>query len=337
MIDFSSNVYHSENLTALSEHLSTKLELLGSSDSAPVDRLEALIADRLGISSEGVLLTAGVTSAIHLLAAYFHGFASVIPQPTSGEYAAACRINNHIISYENAEPLSSLPNDRVYWICNPNNPSGNVLMKGFMDYVAKRSPQYRFVVDQSFESYTDEPLQVPRELQTLPNLLLLHSISKTYGVPGLRLGYITSAPSTISALRARRVPRSISPLAAEAGSFLLSECLPAVTDIKAYLKEAARLRKALRETGKIRVYEGKTGFMLCETTSGTSSALCNWLAAERDILVRDCSEYYGLSEDFFRVTTQNPEENDFLVSAINDYYALEEEVRKAGENQKNTF
>ena len=149
-------------------------------------------------------------------------------------------------------------------------------------------------------------------------------------MPGLRLGYITSAPSTISALRARRVPRSISPLAAEAGSFLLSECLPAVTDIKAYLKEAARLRK-------IRVYEGKTGFMLCETTSGTSSALCNWLAAERDILVRDCSEYYGLSEDFFRVTTQHPEENDLLVSAINDYYALEEEVRKAGENQKNTF
>ena len=328
MTDFSSNVYHSENLTTLSEHLATRLDLLDSSDTEAIDRLEALIADRLGISPDGVLLTAGATSAIHMLAAHFHGSASIIPQPTSSEYAAACRINNHVISYENAESLSNLPNDRVYWICNPNNPSGNVLMKGFMDYVAKRSPRYKFIVDQTFESYTNEPLQVPSEVQALPNLFLLHSISKTYGVPGLRLGYITSAPSTIGQLRARRAPRSISPLAAEAGMFLLSECHPAVTDIKAYLDEAARLRKALRQTGHIRVYEGKTGYMLCELTDGDSSSLCNWLAAERDILVRDCSENFGLSGGFFRVTTQHPEENDLLVDAINDYYSLDVEARK---------
>jgi threonine-phosphate decarboxylase len=254
-----------------------------------------------------------------LIAELFHGSASVIPQPTFNEYADACRQHRHIISYENNDDLTQLPRDRVYWICNPNNPSGNVLMKGFMDYLVRRSPRYSFVVDQSYEGYTKEPLLIAREMQGVPNLFLLHSLSKTYGVPGLRLGYITAHPNNIQLLRSLRHPWAVSSLAIEAGKFLITQGKPIITDLDAYLQEAERLRNNLRAIEGVRVFETKTSYMLCELESHQAADLKQYLVHEHGILIRDCSNFHGLSHYFFRVSAQGPDENDALVAAIRQY------------------
>ena len=281
--------------------------------------LERLIALHEGISPDTVMVTNGTTEAVYLIANLYHHSASIIPQPTGVEYADACRIYHHIISYENTDDLTELPKDRVYWICNPNNPSGNVLMKGFVDYVIRRSPRYTFVVDQSFASYTKEELLIPRETQGLPNLLMLHSLSQPYGIPGLRLGYITAHPNTIQLLRSRITPWSVNALAIEAGMFLINNGQPVVDDLDAYLAETERLRSQLRAIDGIRVFETKTNFMLCEIESVSAKELKSYLIHEHGILIRDCSNFFGLSNQFFRVSTQLPEENDTLVSAIKEF------------------
>ncbi len=318
-LNFSSNIFQHADLSALKEHLTEHFDVVNSYPEPQPRSLEQLIAEKEGISPESVMVTNGATEAIYLIAQLFHGSASIIPQPTFTEYADACRIHHHIISYENADNLSQLPRDRVYWICNPNNPSGNVLMKGFLEYLVKRSPRYNFVVDQSYEAYTNVPLLEPREMSKAPNLLLLHSFSKTYGIPGLRLGYITGFPATIHLLRSLRYPWSVSSMAIEAGKFLLKKGKPAVTDLDAYLAEAERLREELNKIDGVHVFETKTNYMLCELESSKVHEMKNYLVHEHGILIRNCSNFYGLSNHFFRVSAQLPEENDQLVAAIREY------------------
>ena len=317
-MNFSSNIYQHADLSALKEHLMSRFNLVGNYPEPQPHSLEKLIALREGISPESIMVTNGATEAIYLVAQQFHHSASIIPQPTFNEYADACRINHHIISFENTEDLSHLPKDRIYWICNPNNPSGNVLMKGFIDYVIKRSPRYIFVIDQSYEGFTREPLLQFREVQGIPNIII-HSLGKTYGVSGLRLGYITAHPSTIRLLRDRQQPWSVNVMAIEAGKFLLKHNKPAVDDLDAYLEETERLREALLQIEGIHVFETKTNFMLCEINPQTSTDLKYYLIHKHGILIRDCSNFYGLSDHFFRVSTQLPEENDALVEAIREF------------------
>ena len=262
--------------------------------------LEKLIALKEHVSPECVMVTNGATEAIYLIAQLFYGSASIIPQPTFNEYADACRIHHHVISYETDDDVTQLPLDRVYWICNPNNPSGNVLMKGFVDYIVRRSPRYIFVVDQSYEAYTKEPLLLAREMSSVTNLIILHSLSKTFSVPGLRLGYVTAHPNTIQLLRNQRYPWSVSSLSIEAGKFLIKNNVKAIDDLDAYLEETERLHTNLSNIEGLRVFETKTNY-------------------EHGILIRDCSNFYGLNNHYFRVSTQLPHENDALVEAIRMY------------------
>ncbi len=320
-MNFSSNIFQHADHSALKAHLAEHLDLINNYPAPRPRQLEKLIARKEGISPEAVMVTNGSTEAIYLIAQLFHHSASIIPQPTFSEYADACRIFNHIISNENTDDFTSLPTDRIYWICNPNNPSGNVLMKGFVEYVIRRSPRYTFVVDQSFEAYTREPLLVTREMMGLPNLFILHSLSKTFCIPGLRLGYITADPSLINMLRPLRQPWTVNALAIEAGLFLLEQGQSAITQLDEYLEETERLRQSLRQIEGIRVFETKTNYMLCEISSATATKLKDYLIHEHGILIRDCKNIQGLSDHFFRVSSQQPDENDALVEAIRNFIA----------------
>ncbi len=323
-INFSTNIYQHANHSALKNHLCQTMDLINNYPEPQPRSLEKLIAQKLGITPEAVMVTNGATEGIYLIAQMLHHSASIIPQPTFNEYADACRINHHIISYENTDDLKELPNDRVYWICNPNNPTGNVMTKGIIEYMVRRSPRYTFVVDQSYEDYTLEHLIKPQEMIDCHNLLVLHSLSKKYAIPGLRLGYVTGHPDVIQLLRSMRQPWSVSALAVEAGKFLLTRDTPIIPDLQGYLKETQRLRENLRQIDGIRVFETKTNFMLCQVEDVTSTKLKFYLVHEHGILIRDCFNFTGLSDHFFRVAAQRPEENDELVEAIRGYLNKDE-------------
>jgi threonine-phosphate decarboxylase len=324
-MNFSSTIYQHADHSMLKEYLAEHIDVLTNYPESQPKQLEKLIAQQLGISPESVMVTNGATEAIYIIAQLFRHSCSIIPQPTYSEYADACRMNKHIITYESGNDITDLPKDRVYWVCNPNNPSGNVLKKGFVDYVVRRSPRYTFVIDQSYGTFTKEPLLEARDMQGLPNVILIHSLSRKYSVPGLRLGYITAHPSTILLLRALRHPWSIPALSIEAGKFLIEQGQPVVSDLDAYLAETQRLRSELRKIEGMRIFETKTNYMLCELDGVTGAALKNHLVHEHGMLIRDCYNFYGLSRGHFRISTQLPEENDALVAAIRQYVDSEKQ------------
>ena len=200
------------------------------------------------------------------------------------------------------------------WLCNPNNPTGEVYDQLYIDRMMAEHDL--LVLDQSYEGYTDAPVMTPRWGCRTASSIQIHSMTKMYGVPGLRLGYITAHEQLTEQLRRYLRPWSVSALAVEAGKYLLQHeellCQPD-------LAEARRLRDALLQLPGISVAPTQTNFMLCCLAHGTAAALKEYLATQHGILIRDASNFRGLTPQHFRIAAQSPVENDALISAISHF------------------
>ena len=318
-MNFSSNIYQRADLTELKDYLATRLDAIGNYPEPEPRALEALIAEKLEISADMVMVTNGANEAIYLIAQLYRHWASVIPQPTYNEYADACRMFGHTISYDRNDELNILPEDRIYWLCNPDNPTGNVLLKSLITHIIRKHPRYLYVIDQSYADYTLQPMLEPKEMLDCYNVMILQSLSKKYCVPGLRLGYLTASPIIIDRLRDIRQPWTVNALAIEAGKWLIENDPKMLPDLKEYLDEAQRVKQELSEIEGLMVMDTQTHYMLANIDWATSLELKNWLIEKYGILIRDASNFHSLDDHCFRVAAQTPEENDALVKAIREF------------------
>lgn len=304
-MNFSSNIYAGTDLSELETFLSSRLDTIRSYPEPSAASLERMIAADCGISPDEVLVTSGAVDAIYLIAQAWRdaGTCHVI-QPTFREYEDACRV----FGYQEQE------DGALCWLCNPNNPTGSVLTASEVMALAER---HRWlVVDQSYEDYTMSPLLAPAEAVKCDNVILLHSMTKRYAVPGLRLGFITARAGIISLLREQYRPWAINALSLEAGKWLVERGKTAIPDLNSYLAETQRLRRALDGIDRIDTMETRTNFFLCTIREATASELKEYLASEHGILIRDASNFTGLTPHHFRIATQSPDQNDALVAAI---------------------
>jgi threonine-phosphate decarboxylase len=316
--NFSSNVYSHVDLSQLKAHLTSHIDVIGNYPEPEPYRLEAAIAGRNGIDASSVCVTAGATEAIYLIAMAFSGSCSAILQPTFSEYEDACNLHGHSIEETDFSRAD------LFWFCNPNNPDGYVMPKEAVISLIKAHPITIFVIDQSYGFFTREPLLSPAEALRYPNVLQLHSMTKRYAMPGLRLGYVTGNPELLDKLRAVRMPWSVNALAVEAGLYLAEHPETAPIDLDALLAEAQRLREALNSIPDISVDHTQTHFMLCRMEKGRAALLKDWLANKKGILIRDASNFKELDEGCFRIAAQTPEENDMLVDAIREWQQLQQ-------------
>ena len=320
-MDFSSNVYSGADLTALRDHLMEDFHIVGHYPEPEPTSLEAMIAESLGVAADTIMVTNGATEAIYLIAQLYSGWASIIPQPTFTEFEDACKLFHHLLSYIADDELEVLPEDRLYWLCNPNNPTGNVVNKLLITHIIRQHPRYLYVVDQSYADYTLKPMIQPKDLTDCYNVMLIHSLSKKYCVPGLRLGYIFASPIIIDRLRQIRQPWTVNAMAIEAGKYLIKNNPQMIPDLEEYLKEASRLHEKLSAIRGLMVMDTSTHFMLVNIDYGKANTqnLKRWLIENHGILIRDASNFRSLDNHCFRVTARTPEEDDLLVEAIKGY------------------
>ena len=313
-INFSSNVYNHVDHSGLYQYLSRQMESIRTYPEPEPYSLEKVLAERFRLSSEEVCVTNGATEAIYLIAQTFRNQTSAILMPTFSEYADACRLHGHkVVPIYN---LNCLPDrGRLIWLCNPNNPTGEVREKEALTACIKQNRQRIFIIDQSYEFFTQKALLTAREAAEFPNVILLHSMTKRFAVPGLRLGYITACKELLHEIRTQRMPWSVNQLAIEAGHYLLSSSQYDI-DISLLLREKERLVQSLLSIGGMEIWPSDTHYMLVQLRMGKAAALKEYLATEQGILIRDASNFEGLNEHFFRIATQTPEENDKLVESI---------------------
>ena len=314
--NFSSNIYNGFDASSLDAHLREHISSIHSYPEPDAASLASLIGEENNISSENICLTNGATEAIYLIAQAFRGKMSTVITPTFSEYEDACEVNEHKLRFLNL--LSDFDgNSDLVWLCNPNNPTGKTTDMPLLIEVIKKFPQVIFVIDQSYDFFTlKQTLQI-KEGAAYPNLILLHSMTKRYAIPGLRLGYITGCESVIDKVRKYCMPWSVNQLAIEAGKYLLQNNFP--LNIQSYLSETKRLANELAKIKGLNVYTEDTNFFLCKLAGRTAKDLKSYMIDNHGILIRDAANFRGLDEHYFRVATQSFDENNNLIKAIKEW------------------
>ena len=308
--DFSSNICPHDSRQPLVDHLASQgCRLLDHYPDPEAWSLERRLADIHGIDPVSVVVTSGATDAIHLVAQTYR-YTPVIPAPAFSEYADAC------VLYP---PKGGDTEDKALWLCNPSNPAGQVYDD---DYIRRGCNSYELVVvDQSYEYYSDCPVLSARDACQMSNVVLIHSMTKTYGVPGLRLGYITAHPDLAEGFRRFLRPWAVSAHAIEAGHYLLDH--HDAMAVRPDFLETRRLWQGLNAINGIEALPTHTNFMLCRLLANdsgqpplTAQQLKERLVREYGLLIRDASNFQGLTPYHFRVAAQRPQQNDALLQAL---------------------
>lgn len=311
-MNFSSNIYAHADLSGLEAHLCCHLDVIRSYPEPSPRLLEKMIAHEYGVDVDEVLVTSGATDAIYLIAQAFRDRKTYqVYPPTFSEYEDAC----HVFGYQESDDAA------LCWLCNPNNPTGEVFPFSHIEELA--SKHALLVLDQSYEDYTLAPMLSAKTAVSMGNVLQIHSMTKRYAIPGLRLGYVVGASPLICTLRTHFRPWSVNALAIEGAKYLLRLHPPLIPSLTAYLQETQRLRSSLSSLDGIGLPDAtcppSTPFFLCTIHPHTAASLKAYLVKEHGILIRDASNFRGLTPHHFRIATQSPEENDALVAAITQF------------------
>ncbi|MCW4000091.1 MAG: histidinol-phosphate aminotransferase family protein [Candidatus Bathyarchaeota archaeon] len=307
-------------------------------DPNPVEFKEA-IAKYVGhgVDAENVLLGNGSIELIYMITeALPQKFKAVIPVPSFSEYEkAALRVGGEVtfvqlppdFSMDNQKIKAAVTEDtKIVCICNPHSPSGRLYTKDevmdLVDFCQKKD--IIFSIDENYIEFAAEgdANTVAGMVREYENLFVIRSVTKFYGLAGLRFGYAIAATNLIDKLETVRQPWSINGLVqvATLGAFSDTEFIENTKET--ITKNRAALAKALSEIEGLQVHPSTTNFLLVKILNRkvTSTILKELLAKER-ILVRDCCTFMGMDDSYIRVTVRSAKDNQILVDKIKDIFA----------------
>jgi histidinol-phosphate aminotransferase len=324
VIDFSSNV----NPFGVSPRVRETLKnaIIERHPDPDATDLRNALATRLHLPHDQVIVGNGSLDLIRAISiAYLRaGDPALIVGPTFGEYRVALEImggrveeivarahDDFRLNIETVAAHIVERRPRLAFICNPNNPTGAYVSRREIAQLLDASGETLWVLDEAFVSFVENAWS-SLELLDRENLIIAHSMTKDYAIPGLRLGYALAPREVIAALAKVRAPWSVNAFAQSAGLALLNDD-DFLRDTLAKIRAASNeLREAITQLGW-RVIPSATHFFLVDV--GDARAFRATLAA-RGIIVRDCTSF-GLPE-YVRIATRTPEENARLLQALRE-------------------
>jgi histidinol-phosphate/aromatic aminotransferase/cobyric acid decarboxylase-like protein/choline kinase len=237
-----------------------------------------------------------------------------VPKDNTYRYSA-----DELMDFFEANPVDTL------LIINPDNPSGNFIPKSDLLRLCEWSKKkgIRLMIDESFvdfsEDWENNSLLHDELLEEYPQLIVMKSISKSYGVPGIRLGILASADKQLIAGLKKQV--SIWNLNAFA-EFFMQIYNKYEKDYKTacgkFLKERADFEQKLRSISFLRVMPSQANYFLCEILPPrTANEVVLYMLKRHNILTRDCSNKPGLDDrQYMRIAVRNHEDNSRLIEGL---------------------
>ena len=288
-------------------------------------RLVSAIAEYETVPKEYVLCGAGAAELIYSFARSEKPKRAAELAPTFAEYAlplAEAEIKRFYLNEENGFRLTEKFLDFIeetkpdaVFLCDPDNPTGLKAKPELIESAAEKcfNTGARLFLDECFMDLADEPLSFVPKLGDYPNVIVLKAFTKSFGMAGLRLGYCMTADEELLSRMSRAAqPWNISIPAQAAGAAAAGE-----TDFldmtRGLIKnERPRLAAALKDLG-VKVFDSNVNFLLIKASPGLDESL-----AEKGIKIRNCGNFYGLTDEFYRIAVKLPEENDRLIEAIKE-------------------
>ncbi len=271
-------------------------------------------ATYVGCKPEQVIPTPGGLAAIRATIALTveAGESVLVPYPSFAEYAREIRLQGGEPKFvPQAELLAADPAEHALAIvCNPNNPTGNAYDINRLEAFASRCRKSETILlaDEAFLGFTDRPSLAGRR-----GVVVARSLTKLFGLPGLRAGFAVSTGDFGTALRNARRTWNMSAPALAVGAFCMARDGFITTTRERVRTERTRLRSAL--SGNFEVHPSDSPFLLLDVGDREVEELLHQ-AREHGLALRDATTFRGL-DSHVRAAVRLSEENDRLLEVLN--------------------
>lgn len=328
IIDFSANI----NPFGLSELIVNQLphmfgKVLNYPDPNYTD-LKQAVSTFENIKEEHIVLGNGAIECIFLLAEHLKAKKILIPAPTFVEYERAFSKYNTEIEILVMKDMvldidlliKNLSDDiDAIIICNPNNPTGGLIPRSqlykLLEYTHKKGKQ--LILDEAFIDFTDDEHENTMKyyIEKYQNLTILKSLTKFFAVPGLRLGYLLSSQKVLlNAINNNRMPWSINSIASQVGVLVLQD-ETYIKKTKSWIrKERSWFLSELLTIEGISPYKSQGNYIFFKS----NTIDLDIQLAPFGIMIRNCNNYEGLTDGYFRVAIKDREKNIKLILCIKE-------------------
>ena len=312
VIDFSANT----NPLVPSGAEDVYREAFDAARSYPIEppvEYRATAAAYVGCEPEQIIPTPGGLAAIRATITLLveANKSILIPYPSFSEYAREIRLQGSEPEFvPQGEILTADPTEHALAIvCNPNNPTGNAYDADRLETFANRCQEAGTVllVDEAFLGFTDRPSLAGRE-----GVVVARSLTKLFGLPGLRAGFAVATGDLGKALRNSRRTWNMGVPALSTGSFCMTQGKFIAETRKRVRSERDRMTAALEE--EFTIHPSESPFILLDVGDRSIERILA-RAGEHDLALRDATTFRGL-DSHVRIAVRLPEENDRLLEAF---------------------
>jgi len=303
--------------------------------------LKCHLSKDLVLPKSWLCVTNGSIELIRLLPQLWPSGKSVaIVEPTFSEYSrsfelaevpiqkivlnpdAAFRISKEQMLRE----LEAMPQLGGVVIGHPNNPTGALweeeTLLGLLGYCEER--RLFLVVDEAFVEFSESGKFLLSRIQNCRYLILVRSMTKIYGLPGLRIGFGILHPDWGDMLMKHQIPWSVNRLAQKLGQAMTGNKI-FLEHTRSYIRvQREILAYGLNETGYINVFPSEANFLLFQLRHPrVSHGEFYESLLRKGVVVRNCGNFLGLDDSYFRVAVRKNEENQVLLKGVNDVFLRE--------------
>ncbi len=309
--------------------LSGTIEVYPSVDG---DGVAEYYLQRFGLNRENILPGNGSTECIYLVPRIL-GFKKVaIVTPSFHDYERAClvagseimelplKVEDKFAEPDSAELDDLLKSVDALLLGNPNNPTGTLFKTETLLDLAEKHPEKWLLVDEAFlqflDDYEQKTLTAPHRLRK--NIIVFHSLTKLYDIPGIRLGAAIGHSDTISLLKSHKEPWTVNGIAENIAQLLI-DTKDYEQSLKSLIKkEQQRFVNSLKHLKGISLYPSPVNFMLARwEASNNLDDLLRFLLAN-GIHIRDCRNFRRLEDNFFRFAILKSTDNKHLIDLVTE-------------------
>lgn len=283
------------------------------------------IARKEQLPEEYILCGNGAADLIDLYVRALTPKTALEAAPTFSEYrrsltAAGCEVREVVLTRESGfvweeSVLNRLDKEQpdLLVLCNPNNPTGRLISPSLLDRILARCDErgIAVLVDECFIDLADRRESRTTDLARYPGLMILNAFTKSHSLAGLRLGYCMTADSSLLARMSRlSQPWNVSVPAQRAGVVAAGRSDFLIESRTKIREQRAALRAGLKDLG-LEVLPSEVNFLLLRGPIGLDKEL-----ERRGILIRNCANYHGLSDGWYRIAVRPEEENKVLLNTL---------------------
>lgn len=261
----------------------------------------------------------------------------IIPSPTFLEYTRICKnhrlktrlldltANNFILDTELFNRIkNTISPNSLFIVCNPSNPTGIITKKSDLIVILEelKTRNSYLMIDEAFMDFVEENESMVDFIEQYDNLIILKSVTKFFAIPGLRLGFVLTNPELMKTFYNLKDPWNINTFAGFVGTEIFKD-EKYIQDTRSYIsREKKRLWKNIRKMPNLEPVFPEANFIFVKTIGEIKVTALAEKLKQKKILIRNCSNYDFLNENFFRIAVKKSEENDILISALNEILCI---------------